>query len=116
MNIFDIHGQVIDRYQQYVRSFLAIADDDISQFIEYEIFDERALWPDALIQLNPAYQRTVTVENLVQASVLQHGCTEIFRDEANQSLRLYQHQEEAIRRGVQGASCVSHRARSLWSR
>ena len=43
MDIFDIHEKVVDRYQQYVRSFLAIADDDIRGFIARSIFDERAL-------------------------------------------------------------------------
>ncbi len=66
MDIFDIHDQVVDRYQQYVRSFLAIADDDIRGFIERAIFEEHALWPDALVQLNPAYERTTSVEDMVR--------------------------------------------------
>ena len=106
MNIFDIHNAVIDRYSQYVRSFLSIADAKIHQFIRHQIFDERALWPDALLQLNPAYERTATVEELAQKGVLHPGCAEIFRDESNRPLRLYRHQEEAITRGVRGLHFV----------
>jgi hypothetical protein len=106
MDIFDIHEKVVDRYQQYVRSFLAIADDDIRGFIARSIFDERALWPDALVQLNPAYERTTSVEELARADVLAAGCADIFQDEHGQSLRLYRHQEQAILRGVRGEPFV----------
>ena len=40
MDIFNIHDEVIDRYGDYVRSFLAIADDDIREFISQGIFDD----------------------------------------------------------------------------
>lgn len=106
MDIFDIHEQVIDQYQQYARSFLAIADDDIRAFIEREIFDDRALWPDALVQLNPAYERTTSVEAMTQAGLLSSGCADIFRNDKGESLRLYRHQEEAIRRGIGGEHFV----------
>ena len=52
MDIFDIHDQVVDRYQQYVRSFLAIADDDIRGFIEREIL-ERTRLLQRPVQLQP---------------------------------------------------------------
>lgn len=106
MDIFSIHKDVIDRYQQYVESFLSIADDDIRRFVEREVFEKRALWPDALVQFNPAYQRTATVERLVSEGILHPGCADIFRTGDNKSLRLYRHQEEAIKLSVKGENFV----------
>lgn len=106
MNIFDIHDEVLDRYGEYVQSFLSIADEDIRAFVAQEILDERALWPDALLQLNPAYEKAATVEALAAAGILHGGCADIFRDEAGSSIRLYRHQEEAIRKGLAGQHFV----------
>jgi len=106
MDIFDIHDEVIDHYREYVRSFLSIADDDIREFIGRGIFDARALWPDALLQLNPAYEKAATVASLAAKGVLQPGCADIFRDEKGQSFRLYQHQKEAVDKGLAGEHFV----------
>jgi len=106
MNIFDIHGEVIERYGQYVQSFLSIADDSIRAYVARQIVGERALWPDALLQLNPAYEKAATVEALAAAGVLHGGCADIFRDEGGSSFRLYRHQEVAVRKGLTGQHFV----------
>jgi len=100
VDIFDTYEKVLDRYGEYVQSFFSIADDDIRTFVNEKIMGERALWPDALIQLNPAYEKASTVEALTAAGVLHAGCADIFRNAAGASFRLYRHQEEAIRRGL----------------
>ncbi|WP_423222343.1 DEAD/DEAH box helicase [Candidatus Amarolinea aalborgensis] len=100
MDIFDTHEKVLDRYGEYVQSFFSIADDDIRTFVNEKIMGERTLWPDALIQLNPAYGKASTVEELTAAGALHAGCADIFRDAAGASFRLYRHQEEAIRKGL----------------
>ncbi|MBK9613666.1 DEAD/DEAH box helicase [Candidatus Amarobacter glycogenicus] len=100
MDIFDTHEKVLDRYGEYVQSFFSIADDDIRTFVNEKIMGERTLWPDALIQLNPAYEKASTVEALTAVGVLHAGCADIFRDAAGASFRLYRHQEEAIRKGL----------------
>ena len=99
MDIFDIHDEVIDRYGEYVRSFLSIADDEIREFIRRDVFDDRALWPDALLQLNLAYEKVETVVEL-SGTMLHPGCADIFRDEKGQSFRLYRHQKEAVSKGL----------------
>lgn len=43
LDIFDIHANVVAQYGQYVDSFLSIADDEIRQFVERQLFDERRL-------------------------------------------------------------------------
>ena len=99
MDIFDIHDEVIDRYAEYVQSFLTITDERILDFISRGIFDDRALWPDALLQLNLAYEKVETVEEL-SGTLLHPGCADIFRDEQGQSIRLYRHQKEAVSKGL----------------
>ena len=99
MDIFDIHDEVVDRYAEYVESFLTITDDRIQDFIRRGIFDDRALWPDALLQLNLAYEKVETVEEL-SGTMLHPGCADIFRDEQGQSIRLYRHQKEAVSKGL----------------
>lgn len=96
MNIFDIHSQIIQQYRDYVSSFLTVADERIEAFIQKHLIEEQKLWPDALLQLNPAYEKTATVTQLVQAGQLHPECDRIFRNKHNQSFHLYRHQTEAI--------------------
>ena len=65
-DVFNIHEQIIKNYSDYVQSFLTIADDRTQRFIEEKVIQDRSLWPDALIQLNPAYEKTKTVADLAQ--------------------------------------------------
>jgi hypothetical protein len=63
------------------------------------------LWPDALIQLNPAFQPGGTIDELVDEGLLHKTCKDIFRRKSEQnpfgdSLRLHKHQEDAIRTPV----------------
>ncbi len=55
MNIFELHSRIIGQYEQYVESFLEIADDEINTFAHQQLIDETVFWPDPLIQLNPSY-------------------------------------------------------------
>ncbi len=99
MGVFDIRDNVLKQYSEYVQSFFSIADDTIRAFVEEEIAKKRTLWPDALLQLNPAYAPAAT-------GVLHSGCADIFRDHAGASFRLYQYQEEAIHKGLAGQNFV----------
>ncbi|NWG02476.1 MAG: hypothetical protein HXY44_06450 [Syntrophaceae bacterium] len=56
MSIFDLRQSVINEYSKYIQSFLSIADDRVRAFIEESLLRNHALWPDALIQLNPSYE------------------------------------------------------------
>ncbi len=106
MDIFATHQQVLDRYSEYVQSFFSIADDDIRAFVDREIVTERSLWPDALLQLNPAYEKAATIEALSRSGVLHAGCADVFRDASGASFQLYRHQEDAIRKGLAGQHFV----------
>lgn len=95
VDIFDTHHQIISEYQSYTQSFLTIQDNDIQRFVEHELNQGR-LWPDALIQLSPAYAQAQTIDELVQSQVLHPLCGSMFRDGSGRSLKLYDHQRIAI--------------------
>lgn len=79
VDVFQLHRRVIDNYSTYVDSFLSIADDEIRDFVRHKLIEERALWPDALIQLNPAYERAQTIAEQCDSGVLHSECGRIFR-------------------------------------
>ena len=100
MDIFDLCAHVVRQYGAYVRSFLAIADPRIREFVQEQILRRGSLWPDPLIQLNPAYEKAQTVEELADAGHLHPACADIFRDDQGRSIHLYRHQQEAIERAL----------------
>lgn len=53
MSIFDLRHLIIEEYGKYVQSFFSIADERVREFIKEEVLVKRALWPDALLQINP---------------------------------------------------------------
>jgi len=99
VDVFKLRQHVIDEYAEYTKSFLTILDPAIHHYVHHEL-DRGKLWPDALIQLSPAYDQASTVADLVQHQVLHPRCADIFqapdRDGTLRSLRLYYHQRQAI--------------------
>ncbi len=99
MDVFKLRQHIIAEYAEYTKSFLHILDPAIHRYVHTEL-DRGKLWPDALIQLSPAYDQASTVADLVQHHVLHPRCAEIFqapdRDGTLRSLRLYYHQRQAI--------------------
>jgi hypothetical protein len=100
MNVFDLRDQLVDDYKSYVSSFIEIRDDRIKEHVEEQL-NSGLLWPEPLIQLNPAFQPGDYVDGLVDKGVLHKSCKAIFRrknndDLAGSTLRLHRHQEDAI--------------------
>lgn len=97
IDIFQLRDQIIHQYTAYTRSFLTIRHPQIAAFVQAELAQGR-LWPDALMQLSPAYETDATVADLVQNGVLHPGCAALFRTAGpdSPSIRLYRHQREAI--------------------
>ncbi len=100
MSIFDIRQSVIDEYSKYVQSFFSISDKRIRDFIEESLIRNCALWPDALLQLNPSYEMADAVAHLATEKKLHPLCGDIFCAEDGSSIRLFRHQQEAIERAL----------------
>ena len=64
--------------------------------LERRVLVKQALWPDALLQINPPYDMEVRVEDLVIEGKLHPLYFEIFRIESGGSLRLFSHLEKAF--------------------
>ncbi|MGB7124155.1 MAG: DEAD/DEAH box helicase [Thermoplasmata archaeon] len=104
MNVFALRSSLIHDYGDYVRSFFHIKDARIRSRVEEEL-EEGFLWPDPLIQLNPAFEPAETIEELVALGVLHPECARAFRKgkgkegpgDAGKTLLLYWHQAQAVR-------------------
>lgn len=94
MDAFSIHDGVLTRYSAYVRSFLRIRDPRIAEFVSQHL-NEGRLFPEALVQINPAYEFGPAVAELSAQGTLHPLCAEIFRN-----IRLYRHQYEALQRAL----------------
>ncbi len=110
MDVFQLRGAVVDEYSAYIKSFLRIDDAQIATFVHAELATGR-LWPDPLVQLNPAFEPGQTVEELAQQGLVARECARIFRRAKDDkgfgaSIRLHRHQQEALAAARRGGSYV----------
>lgn len=102
MNVFALRNQLIANFASYVKSFIHLGDERIERYVA-ERFEAGDLWPDPLVQLNPAFAPGGSVDELVERGLLHPASARIFRRDKHQdgaglgkSLHLHQHQLEAI--------------------
>ncbi|MCK6505650.1 DEAD/DEAH box helicase [Myxococcota bacterium] len=110
MDVFDLRHRVIGEYADYVGSYVSIQDERIKALVEQEL-QSGVLWPQPLVQLNPAFEPGESLERLIAAGELHPRCLDIFRVKPTPSLdhgplRLHQHQVEGIRSARAGRSYV----------
>jgi superfamily II DNA/RNA helicase len=96
MDVFQTHYRIVSDYENYIRSFLKIADPEIKQVVETELAKGK-LWPEPLLQFNPSFEIAGTVDDVVIKDALHPDIRDIFS-----GYRLYRHQVEAIRLGKAG--------------
>ena len=65
MKAFDFDRRIIDRYENFSRSFTKIRSPDLAEAIEAEYYDGR-FWPDSLLSLNPRYKAGVNAARKVR--------------------------------------------------
>ena len=63
MNVFDLRDTLVADYQRFARSFTTIKADDIREQVEAEYKTGR-FWPDPLVQVNPRFEPSGTVDDL----------------------------------------------------
>jgi ATP-dependent helicase YprA (DUF1998 family)/very-short-patch-repair endonuclease len=110
MNIFDFRRRLVDDYAGYTRSFIHVREPRLRDFVNRQL-DAGVLWPEPLIQLNPAFEPGESIDELVSRGELHPECSRIFRrklrpDSAGDPLRLHRHQTEAVRVARIGLSYV----------
>ncbi len=108
-NVFDFRDELVSDYSSFSRSFTRIAASDIRQEVERQ-YNAGRYWPEALIQINPNYQRKTTVQQLSEQGLLHKKCADIFQvgklEHNPQPLHLYTHQLQAIAKAQSGQSYV----------
>jgi ATP-dependent helicase YprA (DUF1998 family) len=110
LNIFGLRERVIRDYSGYVRSFLEIRDARIDNHVEHALQDGY-LWPEPLVQLNPAFEPGDSLADLVAAGTLHPECPRVFADKdetgaIRKPFRLHRHQVDSIRAARAGDNYV----------
>ena len=95
MNIIDLYDKLKSNYKNYIESFVNIKDKRIEKIVSEAIRDER-LYPDALIQFNPNFEKGLDVSNMIRSGLPIHKNLTLFFDNP-----FYKHQQEAITLGCQ---------------
>jgi hypothetical protein len=60
MNAFEIRRKLVEDYSTYIRSFVNIRDEVINRCVQ-EGLTSGLLWPDPLVQLNPARRQVLPI-------------------------------------------------------
>jgi superfamily II DNA/RNA helicase len=93
LDVFDLHGKIVDDYQLFVKSFVNIKNEAIRTKVETEMAGGK-FWPEPLLQFNPAFEPGATIKALCDAGTLHKDIEKIFT-----GFSLYRHQVEAISLG-----------------
>ena len=101
LDIFQLRKTVVDEYQDYVQSFINIHDDRIQTYVDRQLA-QGELWPDPVLQLNPAYQMAETLADLAAQQLITPETAKFF----GPALQLYRHQRRAIELGLKAESCI----------
>ena len=62
MNVFDLRERLVSDYANYISSFIEIQDKRIRDYVD-ESLKAGLLWPDPMIQLNPALSLVCPLTN-----------------------------------------------------
>lgn len=100
MNVFEVHRKIIADYEKYIRTFITISDAEIEKEVDHELKCGK-LWPEPLLQFNPAFSIAGKVADLTRDKLVHKDVADIFK-----GYSLYHHQLEALRLGVNGKDFI----------
>jgi len=78
MDVFQFRDRLIEDYERFSRSFTQIRAEDVRDAVEVAYRGGR-FWPAPLIQINPNFVPGGTIDELVEAGLLDAECAKIFR-------------------------------------
>ena len=93
MNVLGLYEKLKDSYKKYLESFVTIKDKRIRECVDDSMRTDK-LWPKALIQFNPSYEKGLGVKEMVASGLPIHHALELFFSNA-----FYKHQQEALELG-----------------
>ncbi|HWP42222.1 MAG TPA: DEAD/DEAH box helicase, partial [Blastocatellia bacterium] len=100
-DVFALRERVIGDYREYVESFVNILDRRVESFVREQLAAGE-LWPEAVLQLNPAFEEDATLGELAAQGRIARETARFFGED----LRLYRHQREALDLAQAGHSYV----------
>ena len=74
MNVFETHARIVNDYARYIRSFINIADSAIRETVAAALAEGK-LWPQPLLQFNPAYELGNSCGNFVRSRLRRSALT-----------------------------------------
>ena len=77
MDAQTIHEKVVSDYENYIKSFINISDEEIRGEV-LKTLDEGKLWPDPLFQFNPSFEKSVSLSDLVEQGLLHNELKNVF--------------------------------------
>ena len=93
MDILNLYDKLKGSYKDYLESFVTIKDKRIEERVHDAIAKE-TLWPDALIQFNPNYEKGLSIPEMIDNGLPINPDLSLFFEN-----RFYKHQQEAIELG-----------------
>ncbi|MFC0315796.1 DEAD/DEAH box helicase [Gordonia phosphorivorans] len=111
MDVFGVHGQMIDDYRSFTSSSVDVLDPTIRQHID-DLAESNEQWPEPWLSLNPVFASGGSIDELVTEGLLHPECERIFRpksgpdDAGGRPITLHRHQREAIEAAGTGQSYV----------
>lgn len=95
MNILKLYEDLKSSYKSYLGSFVTIKDSKIEEVVTSAINDDK-LWPKALIQFNPNFEKGISARDMIAKGLHIHEELDLFFSNS-----FYRHQQEAIELGCQ---------------
>ncbi|OAI40249.1 hypothetical protein AYO38_06165 [bacterium SCGC AG-212-C10] len=90
-DVFALRDRLVNEYREYVSSFINIMDDRVREAVAHEL-DSGELWPDSVLQLNPAFEAAEPLGELADQGVIREETARFF----GRDLRLHRHQRAAL--------------------
>lgn len=100
MNTLKLHNEILEQYQNYIESFINIKDEAIKDAVSDAIAKGK-LWKEPLIQFNPAFDISESINDLIKEGVIHPELQHVFKD-----YKLYAHQVQALRLGATGKDFI----------
>ena len=72
MDIFQFRNDLVHDYGSFITSFHNIADSRIQERVEKSL-TSGMLWPEVMVQLNPAFKPGRNTDELIEAGVFHPG-------------------------------------------
>ncbi len=96
MNALQLHNGILNNYKAYIESFINIKDQRIKDAVT-DAIEEGKLWKEPLIQFNPAFDTSESMNDLIDSGFINPVLRDVFKE-----YKLYAHQVEALKLGSAG--------------